>query len=48
MDTDTVLYIVDLFPDRQPYGTASFRLDRTSLYFSCIAKGNSRRTMHRT
>jgi hypothetical protein len=42
MDADTVLYIVELFPDRQRYAAASFSLDATSLYFSCIANGNSR------
>ena len=36
-----VLYILELFWDRQPNETAAFCLQQTSLYFSCIANGNS-------
>jgi len=41
MDASTQLYILDLFWDRQPNETAAFCLQQTSLYFSCIANGNS-------
>jgi ubiquinone/menaquinone biosynthesis C-methylase UbiE len=36
------LYILELFWDRQPNETAAFCLQQTSLYFACIANGNSR------
>lgn len=42
MDDDTRLFIVELFPDRQAFDAARFSLDATSLYFTCIANGNSR------
>ncbi|MEE9422259.1 MAG: class I SAM-dependent methyltransferase [Gammaproteobacteria bacterium] len=42
MDTDTDLYIIELLWDRQKYEAASFSLNATSLYFTCIANGNSR------
>ena len=42
MDRDTVLYIIELFRDRQKYEAARFSLDATSLYFTCIANGKSR------
>ena len=42
MDRNTVLYIIELFCDRQKYEAARFSLDATSLYFTCIANGNSR------
>ena len=35
------LYILELFWDRQPNATAAFCLQQTSLYFTCIANGNS-------
>lgn len=35
------LYILELFWDRQPNETAAFCLQQTSLYFACIANGNS-------
>ena len=35
------LYILELFWDRQPNATAAFCLQQTSLYFACIANGNS-------
>ena len=35
------LYIMELFWDRQPNATAAFCLQQTSLYFTCIANGNS-------
>jgi ubiquinone/menaquinone biosynthesis C-methylase UbiE len=35
------LYIMELFWDRQPNEIAAFCLQQTSLYFSCIANGNS-------
>jgi ubiquinone/menaquinone biosynthesis C-methylase UbiE len=36
-----LVYILELFWDRQPNETAAFCLQQTSLYFSCIANGNS-------
>jgi ubiquinone/menaquinone biosynthesis C-methylase UbiE len=41
MKTDSTLYILELFWDRQPNETAAFCLQQTSLYFACIANGNS-------
>jgi hypothetical protein len=41
MKTDSTLYILELFWDRQPNETAAFCLQQTSLYFTCIANGNS-------
>ena len=41
MDAKNVLYILELFWDRQPNETAAFCLQQTSLYFTCIANGNS-------
>ncbi|MGH8641780.1 MAG: SAM-dependent methyltransferase [Burkholderiales bacterium] len=35
------LYILELFWDRQANATAAFCLQQTSLYFACIANGNS-------
>jgi ubiquinone/menaquinone biosynthesis C-methylase UbiE len=35
------LYILELLWDRQPNETAAFCLQQTSLYFTCIANGNS-------
>ncbi len=42
MTAQATLYIVELFPDRQVFDAARFSLDATSLYFTCIANGNSR------
>ena len=42
MERDTVLYIIELFWDRQKYEAARFSLNATSLYFTCVANGNSR------
>ncbi|MCZ0753721.1 methyltransferase [Aeromonas enteropelogenes] len=36
------LCILELFWDRQPFEAASFSLNATSLYFTCLANGNSR------
>jgi hypothetical protein len=41
MSADSTLYILELFWDRQPNETAAFCLQQTSLYFTCIANGNS-------
>ena len=38
---DGTLFILELFWDRQPNETAAFCLQQTSLYFACIANGNS-------
>jgi ubiquinone/menaquinone biosynthesis C-methylase UbiE len=35
------VYVLELFWDRQPNETAAFCLQQTSLYFACIANGNS-------
>lgn len=40
--TGGALYVLELFWDRQPNATAAFCLQQTSLYFACIANGNSR------
>ncbi|MGR5543801.1 methyltransferase [Vibrio sp. PNB22_2_2] len=40
-DGDTV-YILELFWDAQKYEGASYSLNATSLYFTCLANGNSR------
>lgn len=41
MKAGSALYILELFWDRQPNETAAFCLQQTSLYFTCIANGNS-------
>jgi hypothetical protein len=41
MSAESTLYILELFWDRQPNETAAFCLQQTSLYFTCIANGNS-------
>jgi len=41
MTAETTLHILELFWDRQPNETAAFCLQQTSLYFTCIANGNS-------
>jgi hypothetical protein len=41
MEAHTNLFILELFWDRQPNETAAFCLQQTSLYFACIANGNS-------
>jgi ubiquinone/menaquinone biosynthesis C-methylase UbiE len=41
MSEKTNLFILELFWDRQPNETAAFCLQQTSLYFTCIANGNS-------
>lgn len=41
MGTGGVLHILELLWDRQPNETAAFCLQQTSLYFACIANGNS-------
>lgn len=41
MNANGALYILELFWDRQPNETAAFCLQQTSLYFTCIANGNS-------
>ena len=42
MEDHSVLYILELFWDRQKYEASSFSLNATSLYFTCLANGNSR------
>ena len=41
MGVSSTLYILELFWNRQPNETAAFCLQQTSLYFACIANGNS-------
>jgi hypothetical protein len=41
MSDSSTLYILELFWDRQPHATAAFCLQQISLYFTCIANGNS-------
>lgn len=36
------VYILELFWDAQRYEAASYSLNATSLYFTCLANGNSR------
>jgi hypothetical protein len=35
------LWILELFWDRQRFEAAAFSLQQTSLYFTCVANGNS-------
>lgn len=42
MGGEARLFIIELFPDRQAFDAAAFSLDATSLYFTCVANGNSR------
>lgn len=42
MNDQSVLYILELFWDRQKYEASSYSLNATSLYFTCLANGNSR------
>lgn len=42
MDSETRLYILDLFYDRQKYEAAAYSINCISIYFTCMANGNSR------
>ena len=42
MDDHTILYILELFWDRQRFKATEFSLHNTSLYFTCIANGVSK------
>jgi ubiquinone/menaquinone biosynthesis C-methylase UbiE len=42
MHAETVVYIMELFWDRQRFEAAAFSLQNTSLYFTCLANGNSK------
>jgi hypothetical protein len=42
MDANASLYILETFWDRQPYEAGAFSLHNTSLYFTCLANGNSK------
>jgi ubiquinone/menaquinone biosynthesis C-methylase UbiE len=42
MKDDAVLCIMDLFWDRQSFEAGALSLNATSLYFTCLANGNSR------
>ncbi len=42
MSSNTRLYILELFWDRQAFEPAAFSINCTSLYFTAIANGNSR------
>jgi predicted transcriptional regulator len=42
MDRNTELFILETFWDRQKFEASSYSLHATSLYFTCMANGNSR------
>ena len=42
MDAKTSLYILETYWDRQEQEAAAFTLHNTSLYFACLANGNSK------
>ncbi|MHA2937287.1 methyltransferase [Vibrio sp. RC27] len=42
MNQESDVYIMELFPDRQEFESASYSLNGTSLYFTALANGNSR------
>jgi len=42
MSSHSSLFILELFWDRQKYEASSYSLNATSLYFTCLANGNSR------
>ncbi len=42
MGNQAHLYVLELFWDRQKYVASSYCLNATSLYFTCLANGNSR------
>lgn len=42
MKPDAKVYIMELFWDRQKFEAASYSLNAISLYFTCLANGNSR------
>jgi|TARA_B100000315_G_C14592021_1_gene596411 ubiquinone/menaquinone biosynthesis C-methylase UbiE len=42
MDDETILYVLELFWDRQRFEATEFSLHNTSLYFTCIANGVSK------
>jgi len=41
MDNGAKLYIMETYWDKQKYENAAFCLQQTSLYFTCMANGNS-------
>jgi ubiquinone/menaquinone biosynthesis C-methylase UbiE len=42
MEKSAYMYILELFWDRQQFEASSYCLNATSLYFTCLANGNSR------
>lgn len=42
MRADASVYILELFWDRQDFEAAAYSLNASSLYFTCVANGNSR------
>ncbi len=42
MDKGSCLYILETYWDRQKYEASTYSLNATSLYFTCVANGNSR------
>ncbi len=42
MDANASLYILETFWDRQQHEAGAFSLHNTSLYFTCLANGNSK------
>ncbi|MDQ2076428.1 methyltransferase [Marinimicrobium sp. ABcell2] len=47
MSSEARLYILEPFSDHQQFTAASLSLNATSLYFSCVANGNSRMYSYR-
>lgn len=41
IDENAIVYILDTYWDRQKYETSAFCLQQISLYFTCLANGNS-------
>ena len=42
MNADSRVYILEAYWDRQKFSASSYSLNATSLYFTCLANGNSR------
>jgi len=42
MNADSRVYILETYWDRQKFTASSYSLNATSLYFTCLANGNSR------
>jgi hypothetical protein len=42
MSAESRVYILEAYWDRQKFSASSYSLNATSLYFTCLANGNSR------